>query len=148
VVVDFAFTPNSFAKVFDFAESITKPGKKIVAVFGGSGDRDHLRRPGTSKIADKRADIVILTYDDPSSEDMMSILLEMKTYFERLSPSIILDRIEAINKAVSLCGEGDTLLLLGKGSDKFFLCKEGRVPYISDEVAVRNAIDGKLEHKM
>ena len=147
-VVDFAFTPNSFAKVFDFAESITKPGKKIVAVFGGSGDRDHLRRPGTAKIADKRADVVILTFDDPSSEDMMSILVEMKDYFEKLEPEIILDRIEAINEAVKLCETGDTLLLLGKGSDKFFLCKEGRIPYISDEVAVRNAIEEKLKEKM
>ena len=148
VVVDFAFTPNSFAKVFDFAESITEPDKKIIAVFGGSGDRDHLRRPGTAKIADKRADVVILTFDDPSSEDMMSILVEMKGYFERLEPEIILDRIEAIKEAVKLCETGDTLLLLGKGSDKFFLCKEGRIPYISDEVAVRKAIEEKLKGKM
>ena len=145
VVVDFAFTPNSFAKVFDFAESITEAGKKIIAVFGGSGDRDHLRRPGTAKIADKRADRVILTYDDPSSEDMMSILVELKSYFERIEPSIILDRIEAINEAVKECETGDTLLLLGKGSDRFFLCKEGRVPYISDEVAVKQAIQAKLQ---
>ena len=145
VVVDFAFTPNSFDKVYDYAESITEKGHKIISVFGASGDRDHKRRPGTAKIADKRSDEVILTYDDPSTEDMMSILLEMETYFERVKPEIILDRIEAINKAVSMANDGDTILLLGKGSDKFFLCEKGRVPYISDEVAARNAIRKKLE---
>ena len=147
VVVDYAFTPNSFTKVFDFAESITSEDKKIIAVFGASGDRDHNRRPGTAKIADKRADLVILSYDDPSTEDMMEILLEMKSYFERLDPEIILDRIEAINKAVSLAETGDTILLLGKGSDRFFLDKEGRIPYISDEVAAREAIINKLNNK-
>ena len=76
---------------------------------------------------------------------MMSILVELKSYFERIEPSIILDRIEAINEAVKECETGDTLLLLGKGSDRFFLCKEGRVPYISDEVAVKQAIQAKLQ---
>ena len=144
VVVDFAFTPNSFDKVFSFAESITAEGGKIIAVFGAAGDRDHKRRPGTSVIADERADHVILSYDDPSSEDMLGILEEMATYFKRLQPQIILDRIEAIDTAVRMAKKGDTILLLGKGSDHFFLCKEGRVPYISDETAARNAIAAKL----
>ena len=145
VVVDFAFTPNSFAKVFDFAESITQKGKKIIAVFGAAGDRDHKRRPGTAAIADERADEVILSYDDPSTEDMMEILINLKSYFKRLDPEIILDRIEAIDKAISLAQSGDTILLLGKGSDRFFLCKEGRVPYISDEEAALKAIAKKME---
>lgn len=145
VVVDFAFTPNSFDKVFSFAESITADDGKIIAVFGASGDRDHKRRPGTAAVADARADKVILSYDDPSSEDMMEILEDLATYFHRLEPEIILDRIQAIDKAIDLAGKGDTVLLLGKGSDRFFLCKEGRVPYISDEVAARNAIARKRE---
>ena len=147
VVVDFAFTPNSFDKVFSFAESITEKGRKIIAVFGASGDRDHKRRPGTAVIADERADEVILTYDDPSSEDMMEILIEMRSYFKRLDPQIILDREEAIEKAVMMAEKGDTILLLGKGSDRFILDKQGRVPYISDEVAAKNAIDKKMMRK-
>ncbi len=145
VVVDYAFTPNSFEKVFDYANSITKKDHKIIAVFGAAGDRDHNRRPTTAAVADKRADMVILTYDDPSSEDMMSILVEMKSYFKRLDPKIILDRIEAIDEAVSLAQDGDTILLLGKGSDRFILSKEGRIPYISDEVAAKKAIERKLK---
>ncbi|MBR5341020.1 MAG: UDP-N-acetylmuramoyl-L-alanyl-D-glutamate--2,6-diaminopimelate ligase [Erysipelotrichaceae bacterium] len=144
VVVDYAFTPNSFDKVFSFAESITSDKGKIIAVFGAAGNRDHLRRPGTAKVADERADEVILTYDDPSREDMMGILVDLKSYFSKLNPEIILDRIEAIDKAVDIAEEGDTILLLGKGNDKFFLCAQGRVPYISDETAARNAIRKKL----
>ena len=145
VVVDYAFTPNSFEKVFDYAESITDKDHRIIAVFGASGDRDHNRRPGTATVADKRADLVILSYDDPSTEDMMEILVDLKSYFKKLDPEIILDRIEAIRKAIDLAQDGDTILLLGKGSDKFFLCKEGRVPYISDEAAARIAIREKLK---
>ena len=147
VVVDFAFTPNSFDKVFDFAESITEKGSRIIAVFGASGDRDHKRRPGTAKIADARADEVILTYDDPSTEDMMGILEEMETYFKRVKPQIILDRKDAIDRAVDMAKKGDTILLLGKGSDRFFLIDRKRVPWMSDEKAAEEAILRKLDKK-
>lgn len=140
VVVDYAFTPNSFDKVFNFAESITPKGNKIYAVFGAAGDRDHLRRPGTAKIADERADYVILSYDDPSSEDMMEICLDLKSYFNRLNPEIILDRYKAIEKVVNMANENDTILLLGKGNDEFFLDKKGRIPWMSDKVAATKAI--------
>ena len=143
VVIDYAFTPNSFEKVFAFARSITADDKKIIAVFGASGDRDHLRRPGTAAVADREADIVILTYDDPSTEDMLEILCDLKSYFQRLDPEIILDRFEAIKKAVSLAGPGDTILLLGKGSDEFILDKNGRIPYMSDKKAAEKAIELK-----
>lgn len=147
VVVDYAFTPNSFDKVFSYAESITPKGSKIMALFGAAGDRDHMRRPGTSKIADERADIVILTHDDPATEDMMTILQEMKTYFKRLDPEIIFDRVEAIDKAVNMAQKGDTILLLGKGNDEFFIMEDGHHPYISDKVAARNAIRKRLGKK-
>lgn len=145
VVVDYAFTPNSFDKVFAYAKSITSKDNKIIAVFGAAGDRDHNRRPGTAAVADANADIVILSYDDPSTEDMMEILIDLRSYFSRLDPEIILDREEAIRKAVSYADKGDTILLLGKGNDEFFLDKNGRIPYISDEVAVKNAIELKLK---
>ena len=75
----------------------------------------------------------------------MEILLEMKTYFSRLNPEIILDRVEAISEAIDRANTGDTILLLGKGSDHFILDKQGRVPYISDEMAAENAICEKLK---
>lgn len=144
VLVDYAFTPNSFDKVFSYAESITKKGNKIYAVFGAAGDRDHGRRPGTVAIADKKADYVILSYDDPATENMLDICNDLKTYFVRLNPEIILDRYEAIEKVVNLASDGDTILLLGKGNDEFFLDKEGRIPWMSDKVAAIKAIKQKL----
>ena len=143
VLVDYAFTPNSFDKVFSYAESITKKENKIYAVFGAAGDRDHGRRPGTVAIADKKADYVILSYDDPATENMLDICNDLKTYFVRLNPEIILDRYEAIEKVVNLASDGDTILLLGKGNDEFFLDKEGRIPWMSDEVAAKKLISLK-----
>ena len=145
VIVDYAFTTNSFKKVFDYAESITDKDKRIIAVFGAAGDRDHMRRPGTASVADERADIVILTHDDPATEDMMEILKDLRTYFKKLEPQIIFDREEAIQKAVDIAQEGDTILLLGKGDDKFFIMSDYRKPYISDEKAALNAISNKLQ---
>ena len=73
----------------------------------------------------------------------MQILQEMKTYFRRLDPEIILDRFDAIKKAVSIAKTGDTILLLGKGNDSFFLDKNGRIPYMSDKTAAEKAIELK-----
>ena len=143
VVVDYAFTPNSFDKVFSFAESITPEDKKIFAVFGAAGDRDHGRRPGTARIADERADYVVLSYDDPATEDMMDICLDIQSYFVNLKPEIILDRYEAIKKVVDMASDGDTILLLGKGNDEFFLDKNGRIPWMSDKTAAIKAIKEK-----
>ena len=147
VVVDFAFTTNSFDKVFNYAESITNKNNKIFAVFGAAGNRDHTRRPGTAKIADKRADHVILTYDDPFSEDMMEICEELKSYFERIKPEIIIDRYEAIKKAINMANNGDTVLILGKGSDKFISGPNGRIAWMSDVVAAKKAIFEKINNK-
>ncbi len=145
VIVDFSFTADSFDKVFSFAESVTEKGKRIIAVFGAAGDRDRSRRPGTARIADERADQVILTYDDPHGEDMEEILKEMKSYFRRLDPQIILDREKAVETAIAVAEEGDTVLLLGKGSDTFFFGKDGKIPYVSDEAAARKAIASKMK---
>ena len=76
-----------------------------------------------------------------ATKPMLDILKEMKGYFRRLDPEIILDREEAIRKAVSLADKGDTILLLGKGDDHFFIYPEGHRPYISDKTAVINAIN-------
>ena len=144
VVVDYAFTTNSFDKVFSFAESITGKDNKIYAVFGAAGDRDHNRRPGTAAVADERADYVVLSYDDPSSEDMMDICVDLKSYFKNLNPDIELDRYKAIEKVVNMANDGDTILLLGKGNDEFFLDKNGRIPWMSDKVAASKVIEEKL----
>lgn len=145
VIVDYAFTPNSFDKVFSYAESITSDDNKIYAVFGAAGDRDHGRRPGTVEVADQRADYVVLSYDDPATENMLDICNDLKSYFEFLQPEIILDRYEAIKKVVNMANKGDTILLLGKGNDEFFLDASGRIPWMSDKVAAIKAIKEKLE---
>lgn len=141
VVVDYAFTPNSFEKVFAYANSITDNNHNIFAVFGAAGDRDHGRRPGSVRVADKYAKHVILSYDDPASENMMDICMDLKSYFKNIEPEIILDRYEAIKKVISMANKGDTILLLGKGNDEFFLDKKGRIPWMSDEKAAIKAIN-------
>ena len=147
VVVDYAFTPNSFDKIFNYANSITSKDKKIMAVFGAAGDRDHGRRPGSVAIADKYCSYVVLSYDDPATEDMLDICNDLKSMFKNITPDIELDRYKAIKMVIDKANKGDTILLLGKGNDDFFLDKNGRIPWMSDEVAANRLIKEKLNNR-
>jgi UDP-N-acetylmuramoyl-L-alanyl-D-glutamate--2,6-diaminopimelate ligase len=137
VIVDFAHTPDSFAKLLPEIKDNT-PGTLIV-VFGSAGERDTKKRPIQGKIASEHADIVILADEDPRGEEPMAILVEIAdgcighTRDEDLL--LIPDRRDAIAKACSLAGEGDTILLLGKGHETSIAYAGGEIPWNEEAVA-------------
>lgn len=135
VLVDYAHTPSSFLAIFP---SLRKrmAGKKIISVFGSGGERDTLKRPEQGQIAGAYSDVVILADEDPRGEDPVE-LLEMiaagitdKKRGESLF--IIPDRKQAIRKAMSLAGNGDMVLLLGKGHENSIIHKDYTESY--DEI--------------
>ncbi len=133
VIVDYAHTPDAFLKVF---ESVV-PGKKkrIISLFGGAGRRDETTRAERGEIGAENSDIVIITEDDSRDEDRMAIAEEFARGAEKAGKVrekdlfIILDREEAIKKAVSLARKDDIVLVLGKGHEKTILRAEGAVPF-------------------
>lgn len=133
VIVDYAHTPDAFLKVF---ESVV-PGKRarIISLFGGAGRRDESTRAERGEIGAKNSDIVIVTEDDSRDEDRMAIAEEFARGAEEAGKIrekdlfIILDREEAIKKAISLAKKDDIVLVLGKGHEKTILRAEGAVPF-------------------
>lgn len=134
VLVDYAHTPSSFQAVFPPLRK--RISGKIISVFGSGGERDTLKRPEQGRIAGDYSDIVVVTDEDPRNEDPVSILemiaagCPQKKRDEELF--LIPDRPTAIRKAVSLAGEGDLVLLLGKGHENSIIYRDRTDPY--DEI--------------
>jgi len=126
VLVDYAVTPKALENLYSGVRRLFAP-KKLVCVFGAcGGGRDKWKRPILGKIASTHCDIVILTNEDPYDENTHQILSQIKSGVSRaesrdkaLSPSVyeILDRREAIRKALSIAQEGDVIVVSGKGSE-------------------------------
>lgn len=121
-IVDYAHTPDALQNVLSTIQNIRKGIEKIITVVGCGGDRDKGKRPIMAQVACDWSDKVILTSDNPRSENPQTILEEMQT---GVSPSnqrktvSVLDRREAIKTACMLAGPGDIILIAGKGHEKY-----------------------------
>jgi UDP-N-acetylmuramoyl-L-alanyl-D-glutamate--2,6-diaminopimelate ligase len=126
VIVDFAHTPQAFAKLLPLLRRET--AGRLIVVFGSAGMRDREKRAMQGEIASRSADIVILTDEDPREEDSLAILEAIASgCLEKERDKnlfLIPDRREAIRKAFSLAGLGDSVLLLGKGHEKSIIYKD------------------------
>ncbi len=140
VIVDFAHTPDGFEKMFDYARMITPPDRNIIAVFGSAGRRDVKKRKVMGSIADKYCKNIILTVDDPRTDDPALIANDIKEGIEHANTVYISDRSSAIRQAIEMANVKDTVMLLGKGDDDFMYVDNGKEPYIGDPQAAREAI--------
>lgn len=140
VIVDYAHTPEGFEKVFSTLREIYK--LKIITVFGAGGDRDKGKRRILGEIAGRNSEIVILTTDNPRSEDPARICEEIKEGVFASGQDkvlIILDRQEAIKKAIALANQNFLVLLLGKGHENYQIIQDKVLPF-SDVKAALKAI--------
>ena len=119
ILIDYSHKPDALEKVLRTLREAT-PGR-LICVFGCGGDRDHLKRPLMGKIAAELSDLVILTSDNPRTENPESIIDEIEPGLAgTTTPWIrICDRVEAIHRAIDLAGEGDVILLAGKGHEDY-----------------------------
>lgn len=121
-IVDYAHTPDALLNVLKTIENIRTRNEQVITVVGCGGDRDALKRPEMARIACELSDKVILTSDNPRTEDPQSILSQMEKgvepqYFMKVLS--ILDREQAIKTAVSLAQPKDIILVAGKGHEKY-----------------------------
>ena len=142
IIVDFAHTPDGIDKVCQYASAITPKGKRIITVSGSAGKRDTAKRPVFGEIFDKYSDMIILTEDDPRNEDPIEIAHEIAAGIKHTNHIIIEDRYDAIRQAIELADPEDTILILGKGDEKFMYREFGREPYEGDD-----AIAAEILHK-
>lgn len=135
IIVDYAHTPDGLAKALA-AINEHHFGKTFV-VGGCGGDRDHGKRPQMAEIATRMADYVVMTNDNPRTEDPMSILKMMKDGIpdDRNNYDIIPDRKEAILHAVSLAAAGDVVLIAGKGHEDYQIIGTKKIHYSDRELA-------------
>lgn len=137
VFVDYAHTPDAFHQVLHDARQMNP--QRILTVFGCGGDRDRGKRPLMTQAACRYSDIVILTSDNPRTENPEDIFRDMRAGLPQPLPSQgsiyeLPDRQEAIEKAVALARSGDVIFVLGKGHEDYQILRDGKIPFNDREV--------------
>jgi len=121
-IVDYAHTPDALLNVLNAINQIRKEDQELITVVGAGGNRDKTKRPEMAKIATANSDKVILTSDNPRSEDPNVIIEEMKVGIDsegRKKVLAIVDRKEGIRTACLLAKKGDIILVAGKGHETY-----------------------------
>lgn len=139
VIVDYAHTPDALDNVLATLSQL-KQGKLIV-VFGCGGDRDKTKRPMMGKIASLYADIVMITSDNPRTEEPIQIIKEIEAGVSAAKKVLkIIDRKEAIQHALALAEEKDIVLIAGKGHEDYQIIGKQRLAF-SDQAVVRECLN-------
>jgi UDP-N-acetylmuramoyl-L-alanyl-D-glutamate--2,6-diaminopimelate ligase len=132
VVVDYAHKPAALANVLRAARELT--AARVICVFGCGGNRDRGKRPLMGRIASELADLVIVTSDNPRSEDPLAIIEEIVSGLEG-EPEVVPDRRAAIERAIELAASGDVVVIAGKGHERGQEVGGRVIPFDDREVA-------------
>ncbi|UTH75570.1 UDP-N-acetylmuramoyl-L-alanyl-D-glutamate--2,6-diaminopimelate ligase [Chromobacterium sp. IIBBL 290-4] len=119
VVIDYAHTPDALEKALATLSDIRPAGGRLFCVFGCGGDRDPGKRPMMGAIAEKHADVAVLTSDNPRSEDPQAIIRDVLAGMDAARAHVEADREAAIHWAVSQAKVGDVVLVAGKGHEEY-----------------------------
>ena len=141
VVVDYAHTDDALRNLLETARPLTS--ERLVTVFGCGGDRDRSKRPLMGMVAARLSDVVVITSDNPRSEDPKRIIEEIErgipagTQASTRAPMVesVVERAEAIERAISIASKGDVVLIAGKGHEKYQQIGDRVLPFDDGEVA-------------
>ncbi len=138
VIVDYAHTPDGLENVLKAAREITPEGSNLICLFGCGGDRDATKRPKMGKIADEFADKIIVTSDNPRSEDPQLIISDIMTGIKSVNTQRIFvesDRSEAIKFTKTIANKNDVIVLAGKGHEDYQILKDATIHFDDREEA-------------
>ena len=141
VVVDYAHTDDALRNLISLARELVKEsGGRVITLFGCGGDRDRTKRPRMGRVAGEGSDLVVLTSDNPRSEEPLEIIQEALAGVVETGTDCIVreDRAEAIGDAIREARLRDIVLIAGKGHEKVQIFKDGAVPF--DDVAVATQV--------
>ena len=148
IIVDYAHTPDGVENVLKTARKIAK--RRIIAVFGCGGDRDRTKRPIMGRLAAELADVVIATSDNPRTENPAFILSQVEEGVEEAIGTkhheLIVDRRQAIYRAVEMAEKDDIVVILGKGHENYQILKDKTI-HFDDKEEARAAVAAKLAEK-
>ena len=136
IVCDYAHSPDAIENVLSSLKECTKG--RLVCLFGCGGNRDSAKRPLMAQAAEKYADIIVLTSDNPRDEDPELILDDIASGLSGIKPYMrITDRRTAIRKAIYLAEKGDTVVLAGKGHETYQIFENGRTIHFDEREIVK-----------
>lgn len=145
-IVDYAHTPDALEKVLETIAKLKKKSSRVITVAGAGGDRDKTKRPIMAQVCARLSDQVILTSDNPRTEDPAAILKDMEAGLdaEGLKKTLVIsDREQAIKAAVRFAGPGDVVLVAGKGHEKYQDIQGVKHPF-DDKKVLQNVMSQEL----
>lgn len=142
VIVDYAHTPDGLENVLKAAREITPEGGQLICIFGCGGDRDATKRPKMGAIAEQYADKIIVTSDNPRSENPQQIITDILAGFKSVNDVIVEpDRELAIKEAYKLANANDVVLVAGKGHEDYQILADETI-HFDDHEKVREIFLG------
>lgn len=132
VIVDYAHTPDGLENVLKAAGELKNEKSRLICLFGCGGDRDATKRPKMGKIADEKADIIVVTSDNPRSEDPGLIISDIMTGIQTVNPSRVFvepDRGKAIEMLKKIAKPDDIILIAGKGHEDYQILKDRTIHF-------------------
>ena len=145
IMIDYAHSPESLENILKAVSSYTRG--RVISVFGCGGDRDSRKRPIMGEISGKIADYTIITSDNPRTEEPQAIVNQIEEGIKKTKGKyeVIVDRKEAIEKAIKMANKNDIIILAGKGHEPYQEINGVKHPF--DERIIVNEIISKIEKK-
>ena len=140
IMIDYAHSPESLENILQAVKSYTRG--RVICVFGCGGDRDSGKRPVMGEISGRVADFTIITSDNPRTEDPKKIVDQIEEGIKKTKGkySVIIDRVEAIKKAIKMANKKDIIVLAGKGHETYQEINGKKNPF-DERVIVREIIE-------
>lgn len=141
VIVDYSHTADSLKQALTAIKEIVKDENKIITVFGCGGDRDKIKRPEMGKIASELSDEIIITSDNPRTENPLQIIEDIKSGIQKLNYKVIENREEAIALTVKSAPENSVILIAGKGHETYQEINGIRNHFSDQEIARKYLVE-------
>ena len=146
VIVDYAHTPDGLENVLNSAREITPKDGKLICLFGCGGDRDATKRPKMGAIAERIADRIVITSDNPRSEDPQQIITDIIAGLKSVNPDKVTvepDRGHAIALLKDIAENNDVVVIAGKGHENYQILKD-RTIHFDDREEARKVFEGSV----
>jgi UDP-N-acetylmuramoyl-L-alanyl-D-glutamate--2,6-diaminopimelate ligase len=147
VIVDYAHTPDGLENVLNATRVVTPENGRLIAVFGCGGDRDATKRPKMGRIAERLADLLVITSDNPRTEDPQQIITDIISGIQRFDSSrmvVDVDRKQAIHAAIDMAKPEDIIVVAGKGHEDYQILGD-RTIHFDDREVVQDYVKQKRE---